>query len=100
MSSSISSWLVPSPTDPDLLLSSSDDGTVCVWHMGLGRELASPALFGRRVAILTVAWTDGGRSITIVGPSGETLVLSLGAADRATEASRAAETLRQEQHRP
>ncbi len=70
------------PTDPDLAVSGSEDGTVRVWHLGLGREVAQLRPFEAGTAVRSVGFVRGGEGISAVGSDGQLVTYSMPRADR------------------
>ncbi len=74
--------LAPHPTDPDLAVSGSEDGTVRVWHLGLGREVAQLRPFEAGTAVRSVGFVQSGEGISAVGSDGQLVTYSMPRADR------------------
>ncbi|MBL9119867.1 MAG: protein kinase [Phycisphaerae bacterium] len=74
------------PTDPDLALSMSEDGSVRIWHLGLMREVAMlrpfPRLEWDANSIRSAGWVNAGEGIGIIGIEGELATYSIPMADR------------------
>lgn len=68
------------PTEPDLVLSGSMDGTVRLWHRGLGREVQSLSPFGG-AAIKLVAFDPTGQRVMVAAGDGRAVTWPLYRAD-------------------
>jgi hypothetical protein len=68
------------PAEPDLLLSASMDGTVRLWHLGLGREVQSLQPLGR-APVHSATFDASGTHVVARGAEGRTVVWPLRMAD-------------------
>ncbi len=82
------------PTDPDLFLSCSDDGTVRVWHRRMKQDLAVITPYGPRTALRHVDWSRDGSAFHVVGPDNVIRTYSVTVTDRFIEANRQCEQTR------
>jgi WD40 repeat protein len=92
--SAFPSRIVAHPTDPDLLLSCADEGSVRVWHVGLAREIMAMEPFGPRQPIRNLGWDNEGERIFVAGPNGDLLTYRMEDVDRAISASEESERTR------
>jgi serine/threonine protein kinase/WD40 repeat protein len=90
--SSLTKQVVAHPSDPELALSMSDDGSVRVWHLGLMREVALLRPFSQSgwnaSSIRCAGWVDEGRGIGLVGSEGQMITYSIPLADQIIEQMR------------
>ncbi|MBL9120073.1 MAG: protein kinase [Phycisphaerae bacterium] len=94
--SAFPSRVAPHPTDPDLLLSCSDDGTVRIWHRELKQDLVALSPYGPRQPIRHVAWSRDGSAFHVVGPDRAVRTYSIPEADRLIDINAGAERHRLE----
>ena len=76
--------VVAHPTDPQVVLTYGDDGTLRVWHLGLLREVTTLRPFAT-CNIRTAGFSDGGNAIAAVGTDGSLVSYSITFADRIIE---------------
>lgn len=69
------------PFDPNLILTSSEDGTLRVWHLGLHREVAEFAPFGGPSTLRVAGFVEDGNGIAAVGSDGDLAHYSIPLAD-------------------
>jgi eukaryotic-like serine/threonine-protein kinase len=94
--SALVSRIIAHPSDANLFLTCSDDGTIRVWDRNLKQDLASVAPYGPRQAIRHVDWSSDGTRFHVVGPDRVVHTYSLPIADRLIGANSTAELRRME----
>jgi len=77
--------IIPHPRDPNLMLSESSDGSVRLWHLGLGREVLALSPFAPPSALRTAGFLGDGDRIAMTGTEGELAIYSISVVDRIIE---------------